>query len=363
MSVTRRNFALSLGAAAVARAQISPIRRYIDPSTEVEVFALTDPAKSSYLPHPYNRAVSSRNGFIVFATETTQGLQAMRLEVKGGALRTITSSSSLDPKSLALAPDDRSLYFTDGASLLVSSISGGKPREIFKATSPEAFKKGFSLSEDGTAITLIDGARLVSIPTAASARSGVRVLAEVEPGSATAEITKFGHVFFRTPGGGLHLIDTTPAAKPKPLPIEGDLGPAIWNPDGNSILYLKLNRGKGVPNALFEYSLESKTESLVGKTSQYVHFGRNADSSVFVGASGSKAQPYVLLMLRITRREMAICEHKASDPSMVAPIFSPNSQRVYFQSDRLGKPVIFSVVVDRLVEKTEPEDPPSGGKF
>ena len=56
------------------------------------------------------------------------------------------------------------------------------------------------------------------------------------------------------------------------------------------------------------------------------------------------------------RRELTLCEHRAKDPRTVSPIFSPNSQRVFFQSDRDGKMAIYSMVVDRLVESTETEE-------
>jgi oligogalacturonide lyase len=50
-----------------------------------------------------------------------------------------------------------------------------------------------------------------------------------------------------------------------------------------------------------------------------------------------------------------MCEHKASNPEAVAPLFSPDSQRIYFQSDRHGKAAIYSMHVEKLVEKTEME--------
>ncbi len=359
MSVTRRQFAFSLAAAASAQAQFSPIRRYLDASTEVEILALSDPDNASYLPHYGNRAVSARNTFVIYSTETPQGLQALRLDLKGGATRFLTSASALNPKSVALSPDDRTLYFADGDRLLAVSTSGGRLREVFKATSPEAFTHGLSLAENGTSIALIDNHRLTLVPTAAGTRVAPRVVAELEAGAQHSFLSTGGQIFFRGPGSSLHLVAAQSGAKPTRLPIEGDLGPAIWNPDGRSILFLRVNQGRGKPNSLHEYSLDTKTVSLVGPTSQFVHFGRNADSSVFVGASGSKAQPYILLMLRVTRRELALCEHKSSDPASVAPIFSPNSQRIYFQSDRLGKPVIFSVAVEKLVEDTSIEESPS----
>jgi oligogalacturonide lyase len=72
-----------------------------------------------------------------------------------------------------------------------------------------------------------------------------------------------------------------------------------------------------------------------------------------VGASGSKAAPYVLLLVRAVSRELTLCEHRASDPAMVAPTFSPNSQRVFFGSDQHGKPAIYTMAIDKLVEETD----------
>lgn len=348
MSVTRRTFAFSLAAAATAAGQTTPIRRFLDPSTEIEVFALSDPELGSYLTHHYNRSVSSRGGFIVYTRESTQGLQAVRVEIKGGATRVITSATDLHRKSLALSPDDRTLYFADGANLLAVPIGGGKPREVFTASSPQAFHNGLSLSEDGASFTLIDNGKLMLIP--AVTKLAPKVLAEIGTESTQPAVSRTGQVFVLNEGG-IVLVN---GGKAEALPIDAPAGPASWNPDGRSILYLR-------KNSLWEYSLDTKKEALVGKTSQFVHFGRNADSSVFVGASGSKAQPFVLLMLRVTRRELALCEHKASDAMQVAPVFSPNSQRVFFQSDRLGKPAIFSVVVDRLVESTERDEKSSAG--
>ncbi len=106
-------------------------------------------------------------------------------------------------------------------------------------------------------------------------------------------------------------------------------------------------------NNIREFDPDANEDRRVADTSQYVHFGRNADASVFAGASSSKASPYILLLVRSVKRELALCEHRASDPTQVAPIFSPNSQRVFFHSDRHGKTAIYSVRVERLVEETD----------
>jgi oligogalacturonide lyase len=41
---------------------------------------------------------------------------------------------------------------------------------------------------------------------------------------------------------------------------------------------------------------------------------------------------------------------------MTAPMFSPNSQRIFFHSDRDGKMAIYTMAVDRLVEATEADE-------
>jgi oligogalacturonide lyase len=38
---------------------------------------------------------------------------------------------------------------------------------------------------------------------------------------------------------------------------------------------------------------------------------------------------------------------------MVTPMFTPSSQRIFFTSDRDGKPAIYTMSVEKLVESTD----------
>jgi oligogalacturonide lyase len=118
-------------------------------------------------------------------------------------------------------------------------------------------------------------------------------------------------------------------------------------------MYLNIPEDRTQLNAIREYTPDTDNDKLVSKTSQFAHFGFNRDTSVFVGASRNAASPVVLILLRVTHRELTLCEHKASHPETVAPVFAPDSQRIYFQSDRDGKPAIYCVHAEKLVEKTE----------
>jgi oligogalacturonide lyase len=156
----------------------------------------------------------------------------------------------------------------------------------------------------------------------------------------------------------LWLVNFDGAQNRKLRIAAGGLGTALWSPDGRSILYLNFPTDPKQLNNVRECTPDTNEDRLVSKTSQFVAFNRNSDASVLVGASSSKASPFVLLLVRAVRRELTLCEHRATQPRTVTPIFSPNSQRVFFQSDREGKSAIYSMVVDKLVEETETDEKP-----
>jgi oligogalacturonide lyase len=160
-------------------------------------------------------------------------------------------------------------------------------------------------------------------------------------------------ILFRQGDSALWMVNADGAQK-HPLKLAaGHVGPADWSPDGKTVLYLNFPEDSRQLTAIRECNPDAPSDYLVAKTSQYANFGFNRDTSVFVGASRSHASPCILLMLRVTQRELTLCEHKASSPEMTAPRFSPDAQRVYFQSDRDGKPAIYCVHVERLVEKID----------
>jgi oligogalacturonide lyase len=138
---------------------------------------------------------------------------------------------------------------------------------------------------------------------------------------------------------------------------EGQCGGANWSPDGRGVLYLNIPSDSHKLRNIREFTPDTNEDKAVADTTQFAAFERNSDASVFVGASGSKASPYVLLLARAVKREFTLCEHRASDPAMVSPVFSPNSQQVFFTSDRDGHPAIYSMQVEKLVEKTEERSP------
>jgi oligogalacturonide lyase len=381
--------------------------RYADPSTEFPVTRLTDPAFTSILPACYNRPISKHN-FMLYASNITGRFEAFRMDLKNGQSRQLTEAENLDPASLTLLADGHGFCYADGARLMESNLSSMHEREVYRL--PAGLEcGGLSVAEDGLyaavverpvekkagkyrlqlvnmmkggAVKLAENDDEIRDPIPRPRRASVLYRRVPEPRSkgaldlpappVAAPAPRVGAIESRPSGSapearpsgsasGTALASTTSvwlanydAAQDYRLRLaDGETGPAEWSPDGRTVLYLNYPAEHGKLHNLREFTPDTNEDKMLAPTTQFVGFGPNADATVFVGASGSKASPHVLLLVRAVQRELTLAEHRASDPRMVAPVFSPNSQRVYFSSDQHGKPAIYTMSVERLVEETE----------
>jgi oligogalacturonide lyase len=326
-------------------------QRFLDPTTEFEVVRMTSPDHVSILPSNTGRAVSKRAEFFVCGSDRGQQMQAYRIDVKTGKSRQLTEVDALEPETMTLAGADRWLYAIDGRRLLQINIGSLRDRVI--AEMSESARK-LSVSEDGLNAVFAekegDKTVLRFTPTGkpqlqtVAKFDGVLTEVGVRPKRAGLFYVRDGGLWLASfDGRENRLLKTAP----------GQVLEAQWTPDGKAIFYLVQPEGSGRLNEIHEFSPDNNVDALLAKTSQFVRFTPNGDGSVFLGASGSKAQPTLLLLLRTVRRELTICEHKCSDPRFANPTFSPNSQRVFYQTDRHGKMVIYSMAVERLVDPTE----------
>jgi oligogalacturonide lyase len=363
-TVSRRSFLIS-GLAAVAAhsegvkggAFPSDATRYADPATELEVFRLTDPGYTSLLPAYYNRAIAKNSGSMLFTCDRNGGPQVFRIDLKTATTRQLTEAADIDPASVTLTPDNRSFCYFAGRSLQIANVATLRSRELYEV--PEGWNRcaGMSVGPDGTHVTFAEkqgtGSRLRMV---ALVQGTARTVLEA-PFEISDPIPRpmRAQVLYRQGEEALWLVNSDGKQNRQIKTAEGRSGPANWAPDGKTILYLNFPADTKQLNNIREATPDSNSDKMVAKTSQFGHFGFNRDTSVFAGASRSVGSPYLLLLLRVTQRERTLCEHKASKAELVAPIFSPDSQRVYFQSDRHGKPAIYDMHIEKLVEKTETE--------
>jgi oligogalacturonide lyase len=330
-------------------------RRYSDPTTELEVYRLTDPAYSSTMPAYYNRAIARSSGWMLFCCDRGGSPQAFHMDLRNGETRQLTEAEELDGASIALLPDNRSFSYFAGRSLHIANLAAPRERKLYEV--PEGWDRGVGMSvgPDGTHATFAErrgeGSRLRMVTLSSGA---ARTVAEapVAIGDPIARPRR-AQILYRQADAALWLVNSDGKQNRQLKLAAGRIGAANWAPDGKTILYLNIPEDRTQLNAIREYAPDTNSDKLVSKTSQFVHFGFNRDTSVFVGASRNAASPTVLILLRVTRRELTLCEHKASYPETVAPVFAPDSQRIYFQSDRDGQPAIYCMHVEKLVEKTD----------
>ncbi len=324
--------------------------RFLDPVTETPVVRLTSLKSNSFLPAPSHRFVSVKDRFLVFSSDRAGALAPFQLDLRTGALTQLARPRRLAPQSLCLNQKRTALYFLDGDSLQEVTLANRKSRTIAEGVS--GFSELAESSPDGPNFLVVREQRLETLLNASEPLAeGVENFCLARPGGK-------GCLFLRAaPAGEQEFwyapFPATPGAAPALL-AKGKVTNPVWMPSGEALLFLReVQRPNGVlTTEIHSASPELRREQRVATTTQFAAFSPNADASVFVGASRSKAQPTVLLLLPEVQREMTLCEHRASHPAAVSPVFSPDSKRVYFQTDREGKSALYSVNVEALVEST-----------
>ncbi len=328
--------------------RVGEFAREVDPVTENTVVRLTAVSSVSLLPFARNHFVSARERLLLFASDRGGRFAPYAIDLRTGAIRQIVDTANLVPRSLTLDHQEKSAFFLDSDNLFEANLSHGTSRIVKEGVS------SFTVAGDGSLYTVSYGKleRKEANENHATAES---VLAEgvleawPQPGSA-------GCLFSKPQAADAenrelyYLSGTLPADAV--LVASGRVHEPFWDRDAQSVLFLRdvISPNGVVLAEIHGRSIHGGEEYLVSPTSQFASFAPNSDATVFVGASRSRAQPNVILMLRMPHREMTLCEHRATHPAEVSPVFSPDNRRVYFESDHEGKSAIYSVNVELLVE-------------
>lgn len=317
---------------------VGPIRgdfvRYLDDLTETPVVRLTSLGSAALLPAPFNRFVgSSRNRFLVFSSDRGGAFAPYRVDLRSAAVQQLAEATSLDPRSVTLDAAERRLFFIDGGHLRSAAMGSRALQTLFDGVS------AFALPHSGGPVFISSG-KLQS--------RAAGVLADGASGPCIVSPDDALCLFTRGSGSESEFWFVPMAGGKARLLARGPVSFPFWSPDASSIIFLRQLPENGT-SELHQASLDGN-ERLLSRTSRFAAFSPNHDRSAFVGASASRAQPLILLLLRSSQRELALCEHHAGDAASTVPVFSPDNRRVYFQSTREGKSAIYSVNTETLVE-------------
>lgn len=349
-SCSRRAFLAGLPALAAAQQIASEQQKYRDPLTEFELLQLTDPKLSNcYLPAAPLRAVAARSRALVYCSDRSGSLQAYRMDLRDGQSRQLTSANSLTRGTLTLLGDDRSVCYADGDEIWVSP---GRSKPLYTVERGWTRGEAFASSEDGQHLIIGEQQGSQSRVRLVSLLKGViETVAEVQGDpilAAAARPRRAGLLYRRA--DGLYVVNYDGQQNRKLRTAAGQLVSAVWSSDGRSIFYIAVN---GNTHELREHVPDANEDKAVARTTQFISFVRNANASVFAGVSGSLAAPHILILIRAARRELTVAEHKASNPRSVAIQFSPNGQRLFYETDRQGKHAIYSMNLERFLDDTE----------
>jgi oligogalacturonide lyase len=149
----------------------------------------------------------------------------------------------------------------------------------------------------------------------------------------------------------------------RPRQGEEELGHEYWTGDGKLVGYVHYPDHSGRKATVRALNPDTREDQLVSPCTQFWDLMGNADNSVIAGASRSKAGPNIYVLFAVTQRETTVCEHAFSgkaygteeedlELAQPRPAFSPDSQWIYFTSDREGTPAVYRAPVADLVEKT-----------
>jgi len=330
-------------------------RKYLDPVTEFEVLLLTEPQFESIFPSPPAIPVDRRSRLLVYASTRSGQWQPWVMDLSDGTSRQLGTHADFLPSTLTLSSTGREAVFAEGDRLKAVQLAGLRQRDVATLNSGAEWFGPVAPSPDGTALFYVEKASGIwRVQRLAWPRGvPVPVLESGEPVLALTPNPRRAMLLWRTGAGAIETSAQDGTLRRRLETPPGRVLEAAWSADGQAVLYLHESAEERPRCTLREQMLDSREDRLVAPTSQFGRFSRNANGSVFVGASRSVASPLILILLRINRRELPLCEHKASDPEMTRPVFTPDSQRILFVSDRLGKPAIFMLNVEKLIEKTE----------
>ena len=322
--------------------------RFADPATEIPIVRLTSPAFAHLLPASGNRYVQLKPRVLYCSSDRIGGrMMPFQIDLRTGAVHQVAETVALDPASLCLDAPGKFLYLLDGTQLTEAPLT--TKHDIKRAEVLVEGVTSFGIGESKAELFVIRGNRLQFNGKDQTA------LAEDAAGPCRVRPGGGGCLFSRIVSEDLREFwYASVDSRSKPVLLaKGRISSPAWSADGGSLFFLRNVPKNSVYVAeIWEVKPEERVERCLASTSQFATFSANGNDSVFVGASSSKAQPNLILLLREARRELTLCEHRSSQPSAVRPTFSPDSRRVYFESDREGKSAIYSVNVEQLVEPT-----------
>jgi oligogalacturonide lyase len=351
--------------------------RYADPLTEREVWRLTGSGRNFHYPAPYQKFAAKNNSFAIVGGAFSGEPQVFRIDLPSGKLTQLTQGSGVATHSTALAPDERSIFFLEGAALKQLVLRSLREREIYRVEDGWLATGDMSLSIDGRYVALVEMQSSDRVDPAVQFERKplcrIRVVEtfkgknwifteekawlgrpQLRPRRDQVLYCQLGPWELLSARMWLVNLDGKQRRNVRPRVGEEQLGPEYWTDDGKLIGYAHYPDAARHRATMRTFDPDTRQEEVLARCTQFWEARGNSDNSAIAGASLSKAGPNVYVLFPATEREQTVCEHASSGKpgSEPRPVFSPDSQWIYFTSDRRGSMAVYRAGVGDLVEKT-----------
>jgi oligogalacturonide lyase len=363
--------------------------RLKDATSGRTVWQLTACRAVNHGPYFYNPPCTRDGQHIVFGSDRAGGdtEQLYLIEWPSGAIVQLTNGRSISGHNAVLAPRAAVAYYFDGPELKAISLGSLKERSVARLPDGLALCSNISISSDGQFVVFcaykrpdtrgrtgwdafemtFEAKPHTEIWIAPVDGSGARMIhaderwmghPQFRPGDNSA--VTFCHEgpwqrvervwAVRTDGSG-----ETRCLRPQEVGREC-IGHEYWTRDGSALVYAyhvhSPETGERTGHSVRVLDLASGEERVVFEGHHVNHFTSNEDNSVIVADTNDPADPYLYLIDTAAGTAQMLCEcrstqrtYRSTQDAHPHPCFSWDGRYVFFNSDRLGWPNFYMVVI------------------
>lgn len=350
---------------------------------------LTDPKTLFHFPHYHHRFMSASGRSLIFAGEPDGTRQLFYYDLRRFRATQLTAGSRVYSHSATVDAEERQMYFLQDDALKRSSLKGRGQHTVFRHPGGWRFTGHMSVSSDDRTAVVVEmreddfrndpteqfaqrpqcRLRLIDLLTGAD-----RVLTTDRAWITHPQLRPGRRELSYRHEGPADQVENrlywTNIDRHEPVPVRLENGGRIereyWTPSGAELRFVHYP-GRDLRGSTIRAIVpETGEQRRIARCSAFGWAQENRDGTAFVGASRRPSGPNIYVLFPQLDREITLCEHGASGkPYPIAgsdeldhecghpeTVFSPDSQWIYFTSDRDGKPALYRMQVEDLVEPT-----------
>jgi oligogalacturonide lyase len=363
--------------------------RLKDPASGRTLWQLTGHQAVNHGPYFYNPPCTRDGRQVIFGSDRLGGNteQLFLLEWPSGAIIQLTNGRDISAHNAVMSPRGAAVYYFDGPELKALSLQSFKERILARLPEGLVLCSNPSISSDGQMVVYCAFRRPETKGRAGwdafgavyEARPHTEIwMAPIDgsgPRLVHSEEAWLGHPQFRPrdksavifchegPWDKVERIwavrtdgsDQTRCLRPQEVGREC-IGHEYWTADGSTLVYayhtLDPKSGERTGHSIRSLELASGSERIIFEDHKVNHFTSNQENSMIVADTNDIEDPY-LYMIDVasgSAEQLCLCRstqrtYRSTQDAHPHPCFSWDGRYVFFNSDQLGWPNFYMVMI------------------